>query len=81
MGPRRQKLAYVHFEEEPERRSAAKLAQLTRKVDSRGVCFQCNAEVNSRMVFTGSVEIDLSCDMGRSLNHLCLKPPLRLPVC
>ena len=23
------------------------------------------------MVFTGSVEIDLSCDMGRSLNDLC----------
>jgi hypothetical protein len=26
------------------------------------------------MVFTGSVEIDLNCDMGRSLNDLCLKP-------
>ena len=26
------------------------------------------------MVFTGPVEIDLNCDMGRSLNDLCLKP-------
>jgi hypothetical protein len=23
------------------------------------------------MVFTGSVEIDLNCDMGQSLNELC----------
>ena len=26
------------------------------------------------MVFTGSVEIDLNCDMGEPLNDLCLKP-------
>ena len=52
----------------------AKLQQLVHKVDSRGVCFQCNAEVHSRMVFNGSVEIDLNCDVGRSLNDLCLKP-------
>jgi hypothetical protein len=28
------------------------------------------------MVFTGSVELDLNCDMGRSLNDLRLKPRL-----
>jgi hypothetical protein len=61
--------------------NVAKLPELTRKVDRRGVCFRCNAEVHSRMVFTGSVEIDLNCDMGRSLNSLCPDLSATLRVC
>jgi len=31
------------------------------------VCFQCDAEVHSRMVFTGSVEIDPSATFARHI--------------